>query len=153
FNLHDLPPEARHRQNWHYDANMVRWALQWLKGDFGNPIGLYKHFMFDNYITAPAHGLVNGLRASAQWLHEHARMPLDAQNHFINAADNAIQPTADFLFHANIIQNLTHAGFWMYMFGKGMRNGLAGGKMLARLMAPMGDLACSTGAKIGDLFR
>ncbi len=148
FDLHALPAEARHRQSWHYDANMVRWILGLVKGDFGNPVGLFKHFMFDIYITGPAHAVLNGVQDSAQRLNMHAHMPFDAANHFIKAADETIQPVADKLFGFNIFQNLTHAGFWMYMFGKGWRHGLAGGKMLAKLMAPIGDLACAGGSKV-----
>jgi hypothetical protein len=144
----DLPPEALAKRTWHHDPNSVRWVMDIMRGDFTNPIGFYKHVMFDKYVIDPANFVIGNIQAGAHHAIDFCNGAFNKENALQQIAKKNIGPMTDALFKVNLVQNFTHAGFWIYMFGKGWNHGLKGGSMLFKLAAPLMDLGAASMGKL-----
>lgn len=120
-----LSEAARNVQSWHYDMG---------------PFGLYKHYMYNNAVIGPTQSILDGIRIGTHWIYEQAGIAQNFDNHFSKSAEETVKPIADALFKINIFQNFTHAGFWMYMFGKGVNHGFRGAEKIIKLFEPLSDL-------------
>jgi hypothetical protein len=130
-----LPAEALREQNWHYDMG---------------PFGLYKHYMFNNAVTGPVEKTLDGFRIATQWAYEQVGIEPNLNNAFAIAADQVVRPYADQLFKVNMIQNFTHAGFWTYAYGHGLKHGFSGMPKVIKLFAPLADIGWEVGTNAAE---
>lgn len=121
-----LSEEARKSQSWHWDMG---------------PLGMYKHYMFDNAVVGPAQTALDTFRAAGFWLAEHAGLTPNTAPAFSQAAEATVKPVAEHLFNLNMFQNFTHAAFWMYMLSRGAEHGPKSFSKLGKFFAPMTDLS------------
>lgn len=120
-----LPAEALKSQNWHWN--------------FG-PLGPYKHFAFDNVVKGVAEVAIDWARVGTYWAYQQAGIPVNVSNQFFANASETITPVADQLFGINLLQNASHAGFWMYVGSKGYQHGFKGAGKIVEFMSPIADL-------------
>lgn len=120
-----LPESARKVQSWHWN--------------FG-PLGPYKHFAFDNIVKGVSEFALDGMRVGTYWLYEKAGLPLNVGNQFFATAADTVAPVSDQLFSVNLLQNASHAGFWLYVGSKGYQHGYKGSAKIIEFMAPVADL-------------
>ncbi len=138
IDLETLPEEARDVQSWHWDMG---------------PLGLYKHYMYDNAVVGPAQTIMDWMRIGVQGAYDLAGIPTNTHPVFSDAAENAAKPVADNLFRLNLFQNVSHAAFWMYMVSKGYNHGFKGAKRVFELLGPMNDLAVQAGHNMGEVLH
>ncbi len=133
-----LPEEAREVQNWHWDMG---------------PLGLYKHYMYDNAVVGPAQTMLDWFRVGVHWSYETVGLPIDGDSAFSKAAERVVEPLANQLFNVNLFQNASHAAFWMYMTSKGFRHGLRGAQKVFDLLSPLTNLGYQSGLSTIEHLR
>ena len=133
-----LPEEAKQVQNWHWDMG---------------PLGLYKHYMYDNAVVGPAQTMMDWMRMGVHYSYEMVGLPIDGNAAFSQAAESVVEPLATQLFNVNLFQNASHAAFWMYMTSKGYQHGLRGAQKVFDLLAPLTDLGYQSGVGTMELLH
>lgn len=130
-----IPEELRKTQNWHWDMG---------------PLGLYKHFMFDNIVVGVSEKLIDWTRMGTYLVFDQAGLPLNVGNGFFQTAADSIKPVSDRLFGLNVMQDLTHAGFWTYVGIKGYQHGLKGAHKIIDFLSPLTDLGYQAAMGVRD---
>lgn len=120
-----LPEEAKQTQNWHWDMG---------------PLGLYKHYMYDNAVVGPAQTVMDWMRMGVQSGYDAVGLPVNPEPAFSASAEKTVTPLADQLFKINLFQNASHAAFWMYMTAKGFNHGFKGANRIFELLSPLTNL-------------
>ncbi|MCF8495725.1 MAG: hypothetical protein K9G62_03560 [Alphaproteobacteria bacterium] len=135
--------------SWHYDFNPIKWVESFLKGEI-NPIGTYKHKVFENLIVDPVKNVMHALCTGLNYTCEQLGMTPNPDSAFAQASQSVIKPVASRLFDVNILQNASHASFWAYMAAKGYFFGFLGARKIFDLLAPLVDLGYKKGRSLGD---
>ncbi len=125
-----LPEEARNTQNWHWDMG---------------PLGMYKHYMYDNAVVGPAQTIMDWMRIGMQGGLDAMGLPVNPDPAFSKAAESTADSLGKQLFNINLFQNASHAAFWMYMVSKGYNHGFKGANKIFDLMSPLTDLSYTAG--------
>ena len=130
FDQSSLPEEAKTTQNWHWDMG---------------PLGVYKHYMYDNAVVGPAQTIMDWIRVASQAGIEAVGLPINPDPVFSRTAENVADSVGTQLFNVNLFQNATHVAFWMYMASKGYNHGYKGAQKIFDMMSPVTDLGYRAG--------
>lgn len=133
-----LPEEARNAQNWHWDMG---------------PLGMYKHYMYDNAVVGPAQTMMDWMRIGIQGGLEATGLPVNPEPAFSKTAETTADSLGKQLFNINLFQNASHAAFWMYMASKGYNHGFKGANKIFDLMSPLTDLSYQAGTRGAELLH
>ena len=133
-----LPEEAQQVQNWHWDMG---------------PLGMYKHYMYDNAVVGPAQTMMDWMRIAIQSGLEAADLPVNANPAFSQTAQTTADALGKQLFNINLFQNASHAAFWMYMVSKGYNHGFKGANKIFDLMSPLTDLTYQAGMRSAEMLH
>lgn len=152
FDVSTLPEWARAKQNWHLDGDMVKWVLNLMRGEW-NPVGTFKHYTFDIFVSDPAKALMSYIDQGSQALYSMAGGAFDAAHQFAETAPKTVAEIVDKLFGFNVLQGGTHSGWWIFNGGKGLTLGLVGGMQIVKLMAPAGNMLAAAGMKTAEKIQ
>ncbi len=133
-----LPEEARNAQNWHWDMG---------------PLGMYKHYMYDNAVVGPAQTMMDWMRIGIQSGLEATGLPINPEPVFSKTAESTADSLGKQLFNVNLFQNASHAAFWMYMASKGYDHGFKGANKIFDLMSPLTDLSYQAGMRGAEMLH
>ncbi len=129
-NASSVPKDLFGNDNFHWDLK-----LSPLRG-----YELYKHFANSNFIVGPSLEFIEFLRSSIHSAYGQLGIPQNYQSVCDATATSVVEPLANKLFAINMLQNVSHAAFWLYTGSRGYHHGLKGFGKLFELAAPVTDL-------------
>lgn len=104
-----------------------------------NVIGMYKHCLTNVYVTQPAQQTMFGLQDAITSAGHYAGIFIDQGAEFFKAPKTTIEWLADKYTTANLVQDLTHAGFWSTMGYSGWKHGYKDMPRLVRFLSPLAE--------------
>ncbi len=119
------PELNKNAQSWHWDVGFF---------------GMYKHYTSDVFVSGPAHAAIDAVDTTLKATGDVFGQTPPEESVFSKTAKKIISSVADFLFGLNMLQNMTHAAFWLYMFNHGRRSGFRGASHILGLFSPLLDL-------------